>query len=210
MNRPNTTMPGDHDPSYTETDILLSRLVDGEASAEDRHQFDEMAAADPMIWRRLAMHQQDHILLAGKVDSATGGADAVELRHPWVAPRRLTGILAYSGWAALIILALSWIVVMRSSMQLGDLNGTNARAAQYSPEQAFKEYRQAPYVLDEMPAEVLDVADVGDGRVAVRFVRQIEEVVYLDPDRALPVDEDGNLITDPAVLRAVEAHRRLD
>jgi len=55
-----------------------------------------------------------------------------------------------------------------------------------------------------MPPEVVDIAVLSDGRVAVHLIRQTEEVAFLDPSQALPVDADGRLTRDPAKLRQSE------
>jgi hypothetical protein len=82
--------------------------------------------------------------------------------------------------------------------------GLTAAAASLSPEEHYARYRSAPYVLGEMPPEVLQVDEMTDGRVAVHFMRRIEEVAFLDPTQPLPVDENGELTRDPIRLRTSE------
>ena len=66
--------------------------------------------------------------------------------------------------------------------------------------------RSAPYVLGEWQPSVLEVESLSDGRVVVRFLRRIEEVAFLDPSRALPVDANGELTADLGLLRSSEPH----
>ena len=66
-----------------------------------------------------------------------------------------------------------------------------APASTVSPEEHYQSYLSAPYVLGDMNPEVLEVQEMSDGRVAVHFVRRIEEVAFLDPQGELPVDDSG-------------------
>ena len=66
----------------------------------------------------------------------------------------------------------------------------------------FDGYLGADFVFGEMPPVVLDVETLSDGRLAVRFIRRIEEFGFLDPNAELPVDENGEL--DAEKLRRVE------
>ena len=52
---------------------------------------------------------------------------------------------------------------------------------------------------------VVDTELLSDGRVAVHFIRRIEEVAFLDPSQELPVNEAGELVKDPATLRDLES-----
>jgi hypothetical protein len=56
-----------------------------------------------------------------------------------------------------------------------------------------------------MEPEIVEVEPLSDDRVAIRFIRRIEEVAFLDPTRPLPVEPDGTLTRDPKRLRALEA-----
>jgi hypothetical protein len=44
-----------------------------------------------------------------------------------------------------------------------------------------------------------------DGRKAVRYIRRIEEVLFLPPDQDVPVDDDGILTKPPSELRGEES-----
>ena len=72
-----------------------------------------------------------------------------------------------------------------------------------TPEQHYERYREAPYVLGEWQPLVLEVEPLSDGRVAVYFIRRIEEVALLDP-KDLPLDENGQLTRDIEKLREAE------
>jgi hypothetical protein len=189
-----------------ELDVLINRMIDGEVSEADRRRFDELAASKPGLWRRLALRQQDMALLSEQVGEATAGALHTDLPHRWLLPRRLSWPLALAGWAAVLIVAMTWslsALVDRglSPMRPGTIPVQNG---QLTAEEHLQRYLDAPYVLGDLQPAVLEVEPLSDGRVAVHFVRRIEEVAFLDPDRQLPVDEDGELTKDPIRLRESE------
>jgi len=189
-----------------ELDLLISRMIDGEVSEADRRRFDELAASDPDLWRRVALRQQDMALLADQVGEVTAGALRNDLPHRWLLPRRLSWPLALAGWAAVLIIALSWSL---AALVDRDLSPTRAgpipvQNGHVTAEEHLQRYLDAPYVLGDLQPTVLEVEQLSDGRVAVRFVRRIEEIAFLDPQLQLPVDEDGELTTDPVRLRDSE------
>ncbi len=188
-----TTMTHFEEPN--EPDLLISRLIDGEADDTDRRHFEDLASAEPSLWRQLALRQQDMAILTRQVRAQAAIADHIELETH----HRLIFPLAWVGWAALIIVALAWFTTTKSI----PIEGNSVPVAM-SPEQHYVEYRQAPYVLGEQQPEILDVEELSDGRIAVRFIRRSEEVAFLDPE-GMPLDEHGNLTTDPLRLREIEA-----
>jgi hypothetical protein len=182
-------------------------MIDGEANDDDRERFEQLAATEPDLWRQLALRQQDQSMLVEQVAAATDTIERVELRRSWLMPSRLTWGLSLSGWAALIIVALSWGATTLVNQQLDAReHGPLIEEAntQLSPEQHLLYYRDAPYVVGDLEPEVLDVEPLSDGRVAVRFVRRFEEVAFLDPAGELPLDENGELTNDPLRLRQSE------
>ena len=204
---PSNSPPDESRPEEErQLDLLINRMIDGEVSEIDRRRFDELAASEPDLWRRLALRQQDMALLADQVGEATVGALRTELPHRWLLPRRLSWPLALAGWAAVLIIALSWSL---AALVDRDLSPTRAGSIpvqneHLTAEEHLQRYLDAPYVLGDLQPTVLEVEPLSDGRVAVHFVRRIEEVAFLDPDRQLPVDEDGGLTKDPIRLRESE------
>lgn len=96
----------------TDRDILISRVIDGEASPEDWSALKALAERDPSVWRDLAGLQQDHAELSGAMAEVVSIADGVD------APVELVGGVAdrgrslrmWGGWAAAAALACAWIV----------------------------------------------------------------------------------------------------
>ena len=184
---------GTNDPE-TESDLLITRIIDGEAAEEDRDRFNELSAMDPTLWRRMALRQQDMHALTDDVALATRAAVRVDVPRRWFAPGRLTWPLAMSGWAAMFILAATWWALLPQD---------DSATTPLSHEQAFSRYLSAPYVLGDLKPEVLEVEPMVDGRVALRFVRRIEEIAFVD-EKTLPLDSDGALTKDLGRLRASE------
>ncbi|HEV8259386.1 MAG TPA: hypothetical protein VGQ19_01345 [Burkholderiales bacterium] len=201
-----------------ETEILIGRLVDNQASDDDRRRFQSWADADPNLWRRLALRQQDMAALASHVEPHLRAADEIELpASAGPAVSRMTirvasWGLAISGWAAMVALALVW------SANTGRPTGiqtppravpTAANPTELTPDEHLRLYEQAGFVIGEMPPTLLEVEQLRDGRKAVRYIRRIEEVLFLPPDQDVPVDDSGNLTKPPSELRgdAPEAAR---
>jgi len=197
-----------------DTEVLIGRLVDGEAGPDDDRRFAALADADPLLWRRLALRQKEMAVLARRVDHELASADAIDLprikslsfgQARWFSVgRNAPWFLGLSGWAAVVILGAVW-----SYSQLGVVErpkGTEVRSAsdasaQMSPDEHLREYLRAQYVMGELPPALLQTEQLSDGRVAVRFLRRIEEIAFLPPGAPVPVDDSGNLTKQPSQLR---------
>ena len=197
-----------------EIEILIGRLVDNQANDVDRREFESLAGSDPRLWRRLAMRQQDMATLSSQVEPHLRAADRIELPIESRAQvskatiRIASWALAASGWAAMVALAFVWASNTRHSLSPGQ-NPTNAisaaaKPAELSPDDHLRLYEQAGFVIGEMPPTMLEVQVLPDGRKAVRYIRRIEEVLFLPPDQDVPVDDSGNLTKPPSELRGDE------
>jgi len=205
----------DHDHPLHESEILISRMVDAEATAEDRAQFDLLAGGDPSLWRRLAMRQHEMAVLSAKVESDTRFVDRINL--PSKLPQSIGAgagsrfrLIAYSGWAAMLLLATSWWVV--SVNQADEQNQARQVITESAPTLSFDEHRveymKAPYVVGEMAPTMLHREVMSDGRTAIRFLRRVEEVLFLPAGQEPPTDQDGAFTSDPSRLRGDEAYRQ--
>lgn len=214
-----------------ELDVLIGRIVDGEASEHSRRRFETLAMRDADLWRRLALRQQDMAMLAVHVEPALNKAEAIELPVAGsetpamvfpgghgrpdrnVAPAtigagasRWPWWLAASGWAAVIALAGVWASSIWSghaNMRDGGANTlqTDARLVSTTPEEHLQKYMQAPYVMGDMSPTLLQVDSLPDGRYAVSYLRRIVEVKYYDSPEQIPLDADGNLTDSPRDVR---------
>lgn len=211
-----------NDPTL-ELDVLIGRIVDGEASEDARRRFETLAASDAFLWRRLALRQQDMAMLAVHVEPTLNGAEAVELpvtdgEHAITSPimnghagqftqaARWPWWMAATGWAAVLALAAVWgssIWSGHARMQDAGPGGmqTDARLVNATPEEHLQKYMQAPYVMGDMPPTLLQVDQLPDGRYAVSYLRRIVEVKYYDAADQIPLDGDGNLTDSPRQVR---------
>lgn len=201
-----TDRPDDREPGYEpglEPDFLMNRLIDGRATDADHARFDQLAAASPGLWRELALRQGDAVALADRVEIAIADAGGVDLPRRWLVPARMTWTMALSGWAAMLILAVTWSIMAGRPGGGPDVGGRPVAAdgARLTAEDHFREYLGAPYVLGDMQPMVVEVDQMSDGRVAVHFIRRVEEILFLDPEGDLPLDDSGELIKDLAQLR---------
>ena len=180
-------------------DVLISRMIDGEASAADRERFEASADGNPVLWRDLALHLIDARQLEQEFDAAVAPAVAVELPRAGVARgsgpvwRTLAGL----GWAAALILAVAWAALPRDR----GLVGSDARPA-LSPVEALTpgEHLQrylatSPLVIEELPPTLLQVTPLPEGGKQVNYLRRIEESGYLEPGEELSVNELGHLLS---------------
>ncbi|MBX3367618.1 MAG: hypothetical protein KF912_09950 [Phycisphaeraceae bacterium] len=174
----------------TDRDILISRVIDGEASPEDWSALKALAERDPSIWRDLAGLQQDHAELSGAMAEVVAIADDV------VAPvyaaggisDRARSLRMWGGWAAAAALALAWIVRPANQDPYPNVVlPTNHAAlspfglsASSQPDDYFDAYlragQQEGRVLGEVgePLLVQTIPQEGGG-YEVRYVRQIME-----------------------------------
>jgi len=209
----------DHEPDQPlpESEILISRMVDGEATAEDRARFDLLAGGDPSLWQQLARHQHEMALLSAKVESDTIFVDTIDvpatLRHP---ARAGTGgwfrLVAYSGWAAMLLIGTAWWIVAVNQADERSRGGVTPVITEAAPTLSFDEHRieymKAPYVVGEMAPTMLHREVMSDGRTAIRFLRRVEEVLFLPEGQEPPTDADGAFTTDPSRLRGDETYRQ--
>lgn len=196
-------MTHDDDIFDSEQERLLTRLVDGEASADDRSQFEQIAAGEPTLWRTLAERQEDALMLRDGFERATANALEVNLPQTTARGSRLSLPLTFSGWAAGIILAAAWIISAVNTptpAPVETIIDESTRVERLSPEEGFNRYLDAPWVIDELPPVVHDWEELPDGRVAITYFRRIQEVAFLAPEAELPINEMNELTAPPADL----------
>ncbi|MHC5114219.1 MAG: hypothetical protein ACYTGP_07305 [Planctomycetota bacterium] len=205
MNDTNITDDPDRDGDL-EVEVLIGRLIDGEQTTNDQQRFEAFADAQPALWRRLAQRHLDRRTLVDEVTRATGPAATIELPRRWFALPRLTWSMALSGWAAVLIMALSWTLVTLASQPPEPISSGgpafDTRTIEPDAEELLARYLEAPWVVGEMQPVVLDVQEMTDGRIGINFMRRIEEVVIVAGDDEGVLDENGDLTADPETLRA--------
>ncbi|HWB20629.1 MAG TPA: hypothetical protein VG711_10035 [Phycisphaerales bacterium] len=187
-----------HEP----VDILISRIVGGEASETEWSQFTAQATAQPSLWQRLAMTQRDHGLIAAATEQIVSAADHVELpmeafevsaaerdssRHYRIETHLRSK--QWAGWAVAALVAVAFFV--RSSIHNYNQSGTAVNTAglgsnvldlsKASPDSVLQAYlnkgQQSGQVVGMVPTKLLmDTKPVEGGQgYEVLFVRQIIE-----------------------------------
>ena len=183
------------DQPQVETDTLIGRIIDREATSGDCEAFERMASADPILWRALALRHLDTAMLSDRVGEYTDAAERVDLRSGW--PRRPTVnlLVTLSGWAAVFVVGVWWAVVVAGR---GDADPVRSPVrsvaeppvADLTAADHYRKYLEASFVLGELDPILLETEELPDGRYRLRFVRRIEEYVDIDAPT-----------TDPAALR---------
>lgn len=189
-------MTNPHDPindantPLHDRDLLISRVVDGRASASEWTTLESLAAQDSGVWRELAMAQRDQRAIETIVGAAGNLAESVDL------PRRAEGseispgvsrMRVWGGWVAAAVLAFAAagqfnvITQLNQKIQKAGLGVTDIRPVSLSADEAFDQYRnkgmQEGIVLGEIPDRVLLSAEpvAGGQGYEVTIVRQVIE-----------------------------------
>ena len=177
-----------------ESETLIGRIVDLEATDDDRRRFEQLAGGDPDLWRRLALSQIDMGLLADRVREATATADRVDIT-PAGGRRNLA--VAFSGWAAVLVLAALWAVVAGMGDQTRgqptprlDLAVASEPRQVLEPADHLREYLASKFVIGELDPIVMETELLESGRHRVWYMRRIEEFVDINTPLEAVIDKD--------------------
>jgi hypothetical protein len=190
-------------------DILITRVLDGEATPEDWAAFRAMAARDPVVWVDLTDAQQDRAELASAVAEAIAIADHIEAPIEIHVGERLnarirTGV-AWLGWAAAAVMAFGAFTGLPGLAGVGT-GGSAQEAGLFrvnTPEDAMQLYldkgQQAGSVLGEVPERVLLSSEpLADGRgYSVVYLRQIVECQRVEDLYQVARNEAGRAVSVP-------------
>jgi hypothetical protein len=191
-------------------EMLMSRLVGGEAAQTDWIEFTTEAESDTTLWRRLALAQRDQEVLAGAVNTMVAVADAVSVPavadvddedEPVYVPARRSRwkfpMLAGTGWAAAAVITFIAVIAMRGT----EPNPQPRRIAEsdLTPEQAVQQYlevgQRSGQVVGEIPTRVLvDARPLPDGGYVLLYQRRFletQEVPDLDRYQFAGHEENG-------------------
>ena len=194
-------------------EILIGRVIDGEASPEDWDALRALAEQDPEIWSDLNRTQRQQELLCSVVTEVSSVADEIEIDDALVDPapmvRRVQLVGSWGGWAAAAALALFWALGINplQSNTGGQVAGPFATGQpELTPDDALNRYldtgREAGRVIREVPDRVVVRAAPLDGgqQVEVFYLRQILEREIVNQVYRETVDEMGNQLTVPVRL----------
>ncbi len=200
-------------------DILISRAIDGDATAAEWDELTARADANPTIWRNLAATLREHGAFARAVNAGVAVADSIEMPAPGIAPTvrpaatlpRLGGLSrlgGWSGWAIAAVLTIAWVGSVLNLVRTNPAStgtgsahsltnhagfGDGASAADLL--QAYLDKgRQEDLVIAEVPERVLiETRPSGTGRgYELLYLRQIlERIVVPDLYEFYSQDEMG-------------------
>lgn len=196
--RPNLSDFSRYEP--TREDILIGRVVDGEATPSDWGELEHMSKADAALWQRLAQSQRAHARLERAVEDEIAVAELVELPEPVsvIASFRSRWQL-WGGWAVAAGLALAWLGAGSGPAMLRGPSpvATNTNVAGLGLDEMLSQYldkgRESNRVVNAMPLQLLKTNQLEQGQgTEVIYVRPIVERVIVTDFRTM------NVVTDEA------------
>lgn len=204
-----TTRTGDasgvagNEPVAVDRDVLISRVIDGEASPEDWRELRALARVDQALWGDLATAQEHATLLRSALGAEIERASvALPGHHASPAGQR---VIRWGGWAVAAMVAIAFVAVRHDGapaepgqMSAGPGVPIQHVSAPMTPDEALDAYiregRATGRVLDSNPRIVVIESQVDpSGRgVEVIYLRQImERTVVEDVYRVLETDAGG-------------------
>lgn len=186
-------------------DVLITRVLDGEATPEDWSAFRAMAARDQSVWAEMTESQQDRADLAAGLAEAIAVADSVEAPvHRHAGERlnaRLRAGVAWLGWAAAAALALGAVFAppKGGAEGLSTAGLFPVRSAEDAMQLYLDKGQESGVVLGELPDRVLlSSTPSPDGRgYTVVFLRQLVERRQVDSLYQLGQNEAGQPVVVP-------------
>lgn len=193
-------------------DLLISRVIDGNASQEDWANFRSLAAHEPAIWSELAQTQSTHESLMSQMNQAMAVADRVSLPGGLMDDgpmrSRMEMVSRWGGWAAAAAILLVWFFGQpmnalkthnpTSLDQTGDQPVVAGLPGQGLGEMGSK------LLLDQAPPEDAFDQYISAGKSAGRVVGEMPEQVVIET-RPMP---DGTI--EVLYLRQVIERRVID
>ncbi len=205
-----TNMSPDNNDASSEQELeaerLLERIVDSEASSEDRARFELLADRESLLWRTLALRQQEMAVLAESVAQRIDGAEQIDL-SPSYEGRRINFSATLSGWVVVVIGGLWWALLGGGGGEGGrGLDGllpaadSGAGALALTAEEHFRKYleagRREGLVIGELDPILLQTEPMSDGRHRIRFVRRIEEYAVVESPPAVGEQTETPIATE--------------
>lgn len=202
-----------HSDLPTREDVLIGRVVDGEANDADWADLERLARADGDIWKRLAHAQRVHARLERAVEDAIAVAELVDA--PIYRPGRGFWGSAKSslGWAVAAALAVALVGRFHQFIPTGSDVMTPAQQAGIiplsaaSPDEAYNRYINAGIadgrVVGEMDPVLLEARELtSESGEPVREVLVLRRVVERIAGENMPVytihrDEHGLPVPKP-------------
>lgn len=193
-------------------DILINRVVDGEATPADWAELDVVAQRDPTIWARLAEAQRAQASLQRAVEDALTVAELVDLPHPSERLEQTWNrrVRVWGGWLVAAVVAIAWVGNFAQIRALqrdraGDVGQISAGIGSLPSDQLLEAYMQTGKaegrVVGEMPMVMLETVPTADGRSQITFVRPVVERVIVDRVYEVGRTDSGQPVPVPATSR---------
>ena len=191
------------DEMNSREDILITRVLEGEAQRNDLRDLFALAAEDATLWDRFQAARQDRDAFAMVVNEAVSVADRIESplhasEGDLTSPARLR-FAGWSGWAAAaaIVLAWSWFGQLPPPSPLPDgPTGAILAPASLSADDALAAYldrsRAENRLIRELPQVFVEARPAADGHgTEVTYMRQFLERTVVNDIYELTTDEAG-------------------
>ena len=175
--------------SNEDNELVVSRVIEPDATSEAWEELIAAAVADPHLWRRTVQTLRDQQAITRAVNASVAIAEGVSSRQD-PHPRRYVGVdrsprgrpqlFRWSGWAVAALVALAWVSGLSNFRSNGTMNAgfvpVNLTAAEHL-QNYYTQGRREGRVFDEVPEKILvqtRTLATGDG-IEIIFIRQILE-----------------------------------
>lgn len=197
--------------SRPDREVLIARVIDGEATADDWQAIRDLAASDQTIWSDLAESQSNHDQLRAAVGELLAVADTIEApirEHAAVSlTHRLSWVGRWGGWAVAAAVLLAWsaglLGVPQSSTGARAGLGRSIEPVSLTADQALQAYldqgRASGRIVRQQPElVVLESRPVENGTgYEIIYLRQIVERAIIHDLYRVSEDETGRIIPIP-------------
>jgi hypothetical protein len=193
--------------------LLMSRVVDGDATKAQWDELTALASRDPTVWRRLAETLRDHSSFSRAVNAEVSVAETVPLPLHRQAPAMLTveprteafaHVGRWSGWAVAAIVGIAWLAWIFNIADTGrsfDATAPAVNVAGMPAADLLQAYldrgRAEELVIGEVPDRILintQPAGTGQGYELVYLRQILERAVVPDLYQFQGHDERGQPI----------------
>lgn len=208
-------------PYAPDREVLICRVVEGRASAQDWSDLRQRVQSDPTLWADIEISSTQSRALEGEVAMALAGVEGIELpahapalslgdhassgartagRDPRLSPGRRS---AWMGWAVAAALGLAFAGQFVRQQSPGGISGringagvTAGLGSFTSPDQALAEYlklgEKRGSVLGEMPHQIVEARPNPNGPgYEVLYIRPVLERMIVSDVYRRGTDEAG-------------------
>lgn len=192
-----TNHPAHESFEPTREDVLIGRVVDGEASTSDWDSLERIAGTDASVWERLGRAQRTHARLERDVEDAIAIAELIDL--PSAGSIAVQGFHSrgrqWGGWAAAAVIGVAWLSIAGITGRGGPNQASVLPVREYTPDELLTQYldkgQAEGRVMGEMAPMLVDARDLGlNMGKEVIFVRPIIERTMVTDVSVLSVQKD--------------------